>query len=175
MRYPTARRSISPNYHIKGSNKLLYFARLARTKNFQQTISRLNTHAFIRNIAKKASKRNFYEGASAIPIYLFPARSFASPFVAFLSFLFRLFLFRVSWILTPEVPGRERGGRGCWNRAKGSKTPAWNITKTSFVTAASFIRIVVPPRTYKTALHPHSWWFNLDPYVYESGIQKIAL
>lgn len=120
-------RRISLNYHIKGSNKLLYFARLVRTKqtlNFQQTISRLNTHAFIRNIAKKASKRNFYEGASAIPIYLFPACSFASPFVAFLSFLFRLFLFRVSWILTPEVPGKGKGKKRVQEPGKRQQDPS---------------------------------------------------
>lgn len=32
MRYPTPRRSISRNYHIKGSNKLLYFALLVQRK-----------------------------------------------------------------------------------------------------------------------------------------------
>lgn len=64
---------------------------------------------------------------------------------------------------------RESWPRKCLEAKRGSGRSAqkaarrrWNITKTSFVTAASFIRIVVLPRTYKTTFHPHSQWFTSE-------------
>lgn len=129
----------------------------SKCSNFQKTIYRLNTHAFIRNIAKRPAKRSFYEGTSAIPIYLFLTRSFAQPLSPFFLSLsaFSFFMSRESW---PRKCLEAKRGSG--RSAQKAARRRWNITKTSFVTAASFIRIVVPPRTYKTTFHPHSQRFT---------------
>lgn len=95
MRYPTPRRSISRNYHIKGSNKLLYFARLVQRKanlefsanNFPVKYARIH-----QEYRKKGEQAQLLRGRIRDPNLSFPG-----PF-------FRLTLCRLSFFPFPPLP-----------------------------------------------------------------------